>query len=273
MNDLITGVAAGVPYVAQPPETVRPDAPVVLAWHLHDAPRTESAFAAALPLAGLDAWRIYLGLPNSGSRLPGGSHEEFMRLGGEDAVLNLYGPTTEQAVAEVTSALTVLRSDLGVGSGPLGFLGGSIGAAVALEVLADGVLDAGAAVVVSPLVQLRPIVAANEKLYGVTYPWSDASDAVAARMDYVARAAAVAAHCPAVRLVVGADDDADAVRAPAAALVAALRTAGVEVDLQNVTGMAHELAEAPGDVPAPQLPHAARVDALVVDWFRVRLLG
>jgi hypothetical protein len=57
-------VAAGVPFVAVPPETgPRPAAPAVVAWHLQDAPRTEAAFAAALPLAGLDAWRIYLGCP------------------------------------------------------------------------------------------------------------------------------------------------------------------------------------------------------------------
>ena len=64
---MIAGVAAGVPYVALPPAGgARPDAPVVVAWHLLDAPRTEAAFAAAVPLTGLDAWKIYFGLPMSG---------------------------------------------------------------------------------------------------------------------------------------------------------------------------------------------------------------
>ena len=54
--------AGGVPYLAVPPRD--PDrAPVVLAWHMMDPPRTEAAFGAALPLEGLNAWRIYLGLP------------------------------------------------------------------------------------------------------------------------------------------------------------------------------------------------------------------
>ena len=66
------GTVAGVPYVVLPPETDRPDAPTVVAWHLNDPPRTERAMAAALPLAGLDAWRVYLGLPLSGARTPAG---------------------------------------------------------------------------------------------------------------------------------------------------------------------------------------------------------
>ena len=73
MEDLIAGTAAGVPWVARPPHGgARPDAPAVVAWHLLDSPRTEAAFAAAVPLAGLDAWRIYFGLPLSGARLPEG---------------------------------------------------------------------------------------------------------------------------------------------------------------------------------------------------------
>jgi hypothetical protein len=33
-----------------------------------DAPRNEAAFAAALPLDELDAWKVYLGLPTFGAR-------------------------------------------------------------------------------------------------------------------------------------------------------------------------------------------------------------
>jgi hypothetical protein len=51
----------------------------VVAWHLLDSPRTEAALAAAVPLAGLDAWRIYFGLPLSGARLPEGGYPELQR--------------------------------------------------------------------------------------------------------------------------------------------------------------------------------------------------
>ncbi len=63
----IVGVAAGVPFLALPPSvpSLAPLAairqrsfPVIVAWHLMDAPRTEAAFAAALPMNELPAWRI-----------------------------------------------------------------------------------------------------------------------------------------------------------------------------------------------------------------------
>src|SRR6266487_1286705 len=78
----IVGVAAGVPYVALPPVGTPEgeSAPLVVAWHLHDPPRSERAMAAALPLKGLPAWRVYLGLPLSGSRLPDGGLEAFFQL-------------------------------------------------------------------------------------------------------------------------------------------------------------------------------------------------
>src|SRR4051812_31585724 len=102
VTDLEAGVAAGVPYVLRAPAGRRADAPVVVGWHLMDAPRTEAAFAAALPLDGLDAWRVYLGLPFHGSRSPG--QEEVMRLAYEEPVLQMHGPANEQAVAEFPAA-------------------------------------------------------------------------------------------------------------------------------------------------------------------------
>src|SRR5438270_125487 len=121
-TSMIRGVAAGVPFVAAPPVPPSPTAPAVLAWHLLDPPRTEAAFAAALPLAGLDAWRIYLGLPMSGSRLPCGGFDEVMRLAADDAVLNVYGPMAEQVAGEVGDAWSDLQTQLGIGDGPVGVL-------------------------------------------------------------------------------------------------------------------------------------------------------
>src|SRR5262245_3148723 len=63
------GEAAGVPFVAIPPQSKRDQTPTVVIWHMHDPPRSETAMAAALPLQGLDAWRVYLGVPLSGTRL------------------------------------------------------------------------------------------------------------------------------------------------------------------------------------------------------------
>ena len=143
----VTGSAAGVPFVAVPPTGgPRASAPVVAAWHLLDPPRTEAAFAAALPLDGLEAWRIYLGLPMSGSRLPDGGWEELMRLGFEDAVLKLQMPITYGAAEEFFPAFTELSRRLGFERGPIAFVGGSMGAAVAQLILAEADLDVRAAV-------------------------------------------------------------------------------------------------------------------------------
>lgn len=274
---LITGVAAGVPFVARPPAGGRrPGARVVVAWHLGDPPRTESAFAAALPLHGLDAWRIYLGLPLSGSRLPEGGQEEIMRLGFEDAVLNLQGPVTSAAFEEFAPAFAQLRSRFALGERPIGVLGGSIGSAVAQLVIAAGAVPVSAAVLVSPVVQLRPVVDGLARRFGISYVWSPASQVVARRLDFVARADEIADNgAPAMLLVVGADDDATGFLAPARQLREALVSRYAEptrVSLAVVPGMAHALAEEPGTAPAPQTPHAVEVDRKAVAWFESYLM-
>jgi hypothetical protein len=102
-EDAITGVAAGVSYVALPPARglgPREAAPLIIAWHLNDPPRSAAAMAAALPLAGVAAWSVYLDLPMHGQRqLPGG-RDEFMQLGYQDAVLKVFEPQVTQAVDE-----------------------------------------------------------------------------------------------------------------------------------------------------------------------------
>lgn len=272
----ITGAAAGVPFIAVPPASApRAQAPVVVAWHLMDAPRTEAAFAAALPLDGLDAWRIYLGLPLSGSRMPPGGPEELMRRGYEDAVLNLQGPVVDQATEELAPALADLRGRLGLAEEPVGVVGGSVGAAVAQLVMAEHTVEVRAAVLVSPLVQLRAAVEAMARGFDFTYPWSDRSREVARRLDFVDRAGEIAAGGePAVLLVVGADDDEDGFRAPAAQLRAALADRYADpsrAELAVVPGMGHALAEEPGVESAPQTEHAAQVDAHAVRWLQRHL--
>jgi len=272
----LTGVATGVPFLAVPPTAgPRTDAPVVLAWHLMDPPRTEAAFAAALPLAGLDAWRIYLGLPMCGSRSPAGGFDELMRLAFEDAVLNLHGPIAAQGAAELPAALAELRSTLALGEGPIGLLGGSLGAAVAQTVLAEGVVDVAAAVLVSPLVQLQSVVDVMSRRYGMTYEWSPASRAVARRLDFVARAEEIASKGqPAVLILVGADDDDAGFLTPAAGLHEALAgryTEPSRAALVTISGMAHALADEPGIEPAPQTPYAADVDRHAVAWLQRHL--
>lgn len=272
----VTGRAAGVPFVAIPPTGgPRSSATVVLGWHLLDPPRTETAFAAALPLQGLDAWRIYLGLPMSGCRLPAGGWDALMRLGYEDAVLQQDRPIVYGAAEEFPAAFAELRRQLGFEEGRIGVIGGSIGTAVAELLLAEGDLPISAAVLVSPVVQLRRAVDAMTQRFGVDYQWSPEASAVAERLDFVARAREIAErqNQPAVLLVVGEQADPGLLE-PAAELRAALAkryTDERRVELVTVPDMAHALAHEPGTEPAPQTPHARIVDRHAVRWLRRHL--
>jgi pimeloyl-ACP methyl ester carboxylesterase len=255
----ITGVAAGVPYVAMAPENVDGPAPLVVTWHMMDPPRSEAAMAAALPLTGVPAWRVHFGLPMFGHRAPEGGYEEFFRLASEDNVINVVEPVTEQAASEFPGAVAELRSQLSISDGPVGVIGGSAGGAVALEVLARNDLPISAAALVNPVVQLAPAITANERRYNVTYRWSDRSRAIADRYDFVRRADEITAK---VLLVIGELDDV-AISEPAALLHKEL--AGSE--LVTIPGMHHRLAEEPGVEAAPQTPDAVKADAAITEWF------
>lgn len=274
-----SGVVAAVPYVALPPAGWRDGqepAPLIIAWHLNDPPRSAAAMAAALPLAGVAAWRVYLDLPMHGRRqLPGG-HEEFMSLGYQDAVMNVFEPEVTQAVAEFPMVLDGLRAELPVADGPIGIVGASVGALPAQLVMAGGAAPVSAAALINPVVQLAEVVAANERRFGVSYPWSEASRAVAARFDLVSRASEIAASepQPAILLVTGSEDD-PAFPRQAQRLQQELQRRYRQRDrvgLLSVQGMGHAFALEPGTEPAPQTPDAERVDAAVTDWFK-RYLG
>jgi predicted alpha/beta hydrolase family esterase len=259
-----TGITAnGVPFVAVP--SLTSGAPVVVIWHLLDPPRSPAAMAAAIPLAGLDATRIYLGLPMSGDREPEGGTDAIMALLARDAPALVHGPIFDQAVAEFPEAFADLRERLSIpADAVVGLVGGSMGSAVAAGVLAAGTSGAKAAVLVSPMMQLREMIDEVAPMFG-GYTWSADSDAVAARMDFVARAPEVIAAGADIRVVLGLDD-ADGMIGPARAFATA-----TGADLHELDGVGHGLADEPGTDPAPQTDAAQRVDALTVEWLRARL--
>jgi len=266
----LLGVAAGVPYVALPPTRRRRRAPLVVAWHGLDPPRSQQAMAAALPLTRLAAWRVYLGLPMVGTRAPAGGPEELARLGADDFVLKLLGPMVEQAFAELPAVAAALRVQLKLDVGPIGLVGGSVGAAVALLALAEGEVPVQAAALVRPAVELERVVA-NDQRHNPHDRWTRAARVVAERLDFVARAHQIARRDPqpAVLLVTSAGDD-PGVGEPAERLWHTLadryRDPG-RVALLLVPGLAQApAAEEPGTDLAPQTLDAARVDAAVSGW-------
>jgi pimeloyl-ACP methyl ester carboxylesterase len=255
----------GVPYLAVPPASDAATVPVIILWHLMDAPRSVAAFAAALPLDGLDAWKVYLGLPTFGPRsLPGGV-DEVMKLLATDAPGLVHGPVHTQAGDEFPAAWADLRKTLGIDAEvPVGLVGGSMGAAIASEVLARGTSGATAAVLVSPLLQLRPMIDAVSPQFG-GYDWTDAGTAAAQRLDYEARASELVASGAAIRIIVGADDEQSIVSS------ASKVAAAIGADVKLLDGMEHALAEEPGIEPAPQTDVAKRVDPIAAEWLREHL--
>jgi pimeloyl-ACP methyl ester carboxylesterase len=196
----------------------------------------------------------------SGRRsLPGGD-EEFFGLSMQDAVLNVFGPVATQAADEFPAAVSALRAELSISDSPVGVVGGSAGAMVAYEVIARAEVPIAAGAVVSPVTQLAPIVAANERRFEVTYTWSEQSRVVADHYDYVRRADEITVP---LLMVVGAGDDV-AVREPAES--AHKEIAGSE--LVVIPGMDHALADGDGLEAVPQNENAKRVDAELTRWFR-----
>lgn len=182
-----------------------------------------------------------------------------MRLGYQDAVLNLQGPIATQGAAEFPAALADLRGQLGITGGSLALVGGSMGSAVAALALTETAPAVGeavaAAVLISPMAQLRDAVDATGRRFGVTYPWGPVSLEVAARLDFVARA--------------------EGFLQPAQRLQQALAVRYADpsrVDVAVIPGMGHVLAEEPGMEPAPQTPVAGAVDRHAAVWLQQHLL-
>ena len=253
MNN-ISGVAGKVPFIAFPPVSGWEQAPIIAVWHMLDAPRTEVAMAAALPLNDVDAWRVYLRLP--APKEPG------------DPVLEFFGPTVEGAVADFPHALDELHRQIPAGRQPLHLVGCSLGAMVVSFIVADyDDIPIASAALVSPAVQLDALVRASERAFGASYPWSDASRRVSAQLDLVDRVDDIAKRDVPILLVIGDKDD-EEFRVSAERMWQALSGAGEpgRYSLITVPGMGHALAEEPGVEAAPQTPHAARVDAIVTQW-------
>ncbi|MEY7972107.1 alpha/beta hydrolase [Saccharomonospora xinjiangensis] len=261
MHSPVTGTAAGVPFTALPPASPGP-APLIVTWHMLDAPRSDAAFAAALPMSDVPAWRVHLGMPMCGARMVDGSMDIGLELLREDVLMSALWPFVRQATEEFPAALASIRAQLPVEDGPIGVLGGSLGGAVALRVLAHTEIPMLAAAVVNAAVRIRSVVS----LFPGDYPYDAESEKVADDLDFVTKAGVIAERAP--LLVVSGEQDHPALRADARDLTAAV---GARAELVAIPGLAHPLADEPGIEPAPQLPQARAVDARLSTWFRRHL--
>lgn len=261
MDSPITGTAAGVPFTALPPAGGG-RAPLIVTWHMLDAPRSDAAFAAALPMHDLPAWRVHLGMPLCGARMVDGSMDAGLALMREDVLMAFLHPFVRQASEEFPAALAAVRTQLPVADGPIGVLGGSLGGAVALRILADTDVPVFAGAVVNAAIRMRSVV----DLFPGEYPYDAESAAAVDSLDFIPRAGVITERAP--LLVVSGELDHPGLRADAFALVEA---SGDRIELLSVPGLAHPLADEPGIEPAPQLPMARAVDAGLTTWFRRHL--
>ena len=261
MHPPITGTAAGVPFTALPPAGGGA-APLIVTWHMLDAPRSDAAFAAALPMHDLPAWRVHLGMPMCGARMVDGRTDAIVALFQKDPLMAFLYPFARQAVEEFPAALASIRAQLPVGDGPIGVLGGSLGGAVALRILAETDIPVFAGAVVNAAIRMRSVV----DLFPGDYPYDSEAEHVVDSLDFVAKAASIAGRAP--LLVVSGELDHPALRADALDLVDAL---GQRSELLSIAGLAHPLADEPGIEPAPQQPLAREVDAGLATWFRRHL--
>ncbi len=254
-------MAAGVPFTALPP-SVEGVTPLIVTWHMLDAPRSDAAFAAALPMHGLPAWRVHLGMPMCGARMVNGTMDAGMELVRKDPLMAYLHPFVKQAFEEFPAALASIRSQLPVDSGPIGVLGGSLGGAVALRVLAESSVPVFGGAVVNAAIRMRSVV----DLFPGDYPYDEESTAAVDSLDFLAKADVLATRAP--LLVVSGELDHPGLRADAEALVAA-----TGASLLSIPGLAHPLADEPGIEPSPQWATTRSVDDGLTSWFRGQLAG
>ncbi|WP_007513009.1 MULTISPECIES: hypothetical protein, partial [Pseudofrankia] len=116
----IVGWAADVPFTALPPSAGREaSVPLVVTWHMMDPPRSDEGFAALLPLTGVPAWRIHLGMPFVGRRPVEGAFEAAQA----DPLLRYVDPLVRQATAEFPAVLDELRTRFDIAPGPIALVG------------------------------------------------------------------------------------------------------------------------------------------------------
>lgn len=271
----LAGTAAGVPYIALPSTAVdradddRP-APLIVLWHGLVPPRTEAALAAALPMTGVPAWRVFLSLPLTGARRPGADLLPAAVRGERDYLLELLAPLVESAARELPEAVEELRTRLRAAPGPIGLAGFSAGAAAAMLALAEGPVPIAAAAFIAPVAIPERVVAALERRYGFAYSWSPESHGVARRLDFTARAAEMAERGVPLLFISGEYDD--IVRpSDIASVTGALRAQGADSVEAMTFRMAHALAAEPGTAAAPPIAEAVSVDGALTEWFRGHL--
>jgi dienelactone hydrolase len=261
----------GVPFVALPSEGGQEAHGLIISWHGGDPPRTEEALAGALAMRDVAAWRVYLGLPLSGRRLPEGGLDEIMRRGAEDAITLLFHPIIAGAVDELPVAVDDLRIRLSIDAAlPLSLFGFSMGGAAALLAVARHTLPFQAVVTFGAAIDMRVLVDHLSSLYGLIYDWTDARRDLAEQITVAHRARALVESGADILLGIGSEDPYP-VHELTEQLASAIQANGGAAEVRTLANVAHSFVDEPGDVAVPQGPQAQAVDRMASEWFRRHL--
>lgn len=267
----VRGTAAGVPYLALPPASGVTPAPLVLGLHAFEPPRSEAALAGAIPMASLPAWRVYLGLPLFGARLPEGGVPEINRRGERDYLVELFGPVVEEAAAELRRVTTEIRSSLPV-TEDTALVGVGAGAAATLLALAEDRLDVDAAAAINPIVDPALVISAREKRTEIDYPWTPQAEETRGWLHFPSRADDLARANTPLLLVNGRQDE---VVPPAQGqeLYSVLARRMPEHALRHIVvpDLAHAIGPEPGLEPGPLTPAGVLTDRALTEWFHRHL--
>lgn len=188
---------AGVPAICSPPANPEVTAPLIVLWHGFGVPNSEEILAQTLPLSQVQAWKVYLGLPLFGKRLPSGGIEEAMRQYVDDYVLKFLLPIVEQAAEELPAVVNSLQAKFNIDTSKgIGLFGFSAGTEAVLLALAQSNIKVNAAVFAGAGKNLEMFVNAYEQYFDTlqaqfpwmeekhkTYQWSKESEAAKQRLD------------------------------------------------------------------------------------------
>ena len=261
---VVTTRLAGVPAILRIPRVV--DRPPIVLWHGFGPPAGERALMRALPLDGVPAVKVYLGLPLFGARSPAGGIDEMIRRQRKDFASLIFEPVVMGAARELPGVLAALRERHCMAAGErIGLFGFSAGGAAALVALEQRAVRVSAAVTLNASTGLSASVAALERATKRPYAWTPRARLLARRSDAVPHAGEIAAGDPAVALLlIHGTDDETVSPAETVSLYDALRRyylrdrAGNRLRLSLVPGLSHSWG-------------AGAADALLArdigDWF------
>ncbi|NYH52546.1 MULTISPECIES: alpha/beta hydrolase family protein [Nocardiopsis] len=272
LSQPVTGTAAGVPFLALPPANGEVPAPLVLGLHAFEPPRAEAALAGTAPMASLPAWRVYLGLPLFGARLPEGGVAEINRRGERDYLVELFGPVVEEAAAELHRVAAELRATFPVTDDPVGLVGVGAGASAVLLSLAEGHLPVSAAAVINPVVDPALVIAARERHTGAHYEWTEQAWLARGWLDFGSRAEEISRNGVPLLVVSGGQDE---VVPPehGRSLHDALAAHVPEHALRHIVvpDLAHSIGPEPGLRPGPLTPAGVLTDRALTEWLHLHL--